>query len=153
MKNLLIILALILIPLSVCSQQSEQSNPLPLAKFNNNVKIPLTSKERSQIIEVYGEYADKYVFNNDQRLRSIKHILRNRVEIKLITDKNNRKACTKLSEVTILDGFVSELERDETFNPNNFNPLKYNFEFHSRAAAMYQVDGTNYYITIKSQYQ
>ncbi|WP_344711946.1 hypothetical protein [Winogradskyella damuponensis] len=153
MKKLMIILTLILMPLCMFSQQSKQKNPVPLAKFNDNVKLPLTATERAQIIEVYGEFADKYVFNNPHRLRSIKHILRNRVEIKLVTDEKNKKACPKLSEVSVFDGFVSELKRDENFNPNTFNPLKYNFEFHSRAAAMYQVNGTNYYIIIKSQYQ
>ncbi len=153
MKKLLTILVLLIMPLSVAGQQSKQKNPLPLAKYNDNVNMPLTINEREQINEVYGEYADKYVFSDPHRLKSIKHILRNRVEIKLITNETNKKTCTKLSEVSVFNGFVSDLERDKTFNPDNFNPLKYNFEFHSRAAAMYQVDNTNYYFIIKSQYQ
>ncbi|WP_299125318.1 hypothetical protein [uncultured Winogradskyella sp.] len=153
MKKLLTILTLILIPLFVGGQESKQRNPLPLAKYNDNVKLPLTVKERAQIIEVYGNYAEKYVFSDPNMLKSIKHILRNRVVIKLITDENDKKPCTKLSEVSILTGFVSDLERDKIFNPDSFNPLKYNFEFHSRAAGMYHVDNTNYYIIIKSQYQ
>jgi len=153
MKKLLTIFALILIPLYVLGQQSKQRNPLPLATYNNNVKMPLTANERAQIIEVYGDSADKYVFGNPHRLKSIKHILRNRVEIKLITDEDNKKPCPKLSEVSVFDGFVTNLKRDETFNPNSFNPLKYNFEFHSRSAGIYHVDNTSYYIIIKSQYQ
>jgi hypothetical protein len=151
MKKLLIILVLLILPLCASSQQSKQRNPLPLAKYNDNVKMPLTANERAQIIEVYGESADKLVFNIPHRLKSIKHILRNRVEIKLITDENSKKACPKLSEVKVFESEDSEL--DKTFNPNNFNPLKYNFNFYSRGAAMYQVDDTNYYIIIKSQYQ
>ena len=81
MKKLFTILSLILIPLCVSGQQSKQKNPLPLVKYDDNVKLPLTAKERSQIIEVYGDYAEKHVFSNPQRLKSIKHILRNRVEI------------------------------------------------------------------------
>ena len=153
MKRLLTILTLVFITYGVSGQQSKHKNPLPLAKYNNNVNMPLTANERAQIIEVYGEFADKFVFSNPHRLKSIKHILRNRVEIKLITDQNNKKACPKLSEVPVLNGFVPDLKRDKTFNPNNFNPLKYNFEFHSRAGAMYQVDNTNYFISINSQYQ
>lgn len=153
MKNLLIIFALLVMPLSVSSQQSNHKNPVPLAKFNDNVNLPLTANERAQIVEAYGEFADKYVFNNPNRLKNIKQILRNRVEIKLITDKNNIKACPKLSEVTVFNSFIPELKRDKSFNPKTFNPLKYNFEFHSRAGAMYHVDNTNYYISIKSQYQ
>ena len=67
--------------------------------------------------------------------------------------EKDKKPCPKLSEVSINNGFVSDLDRDKTFNPNNFNPLKYNFEFYSQSASIYQVDNTNYYIIIKSQYQ
>lgn len=153
MKKLLLILTVIIMPFGVSGQQSNHKNPLPLAKYDDNVSLPLTANERAQIIEAYGDYADKYVFNNPHRLKSIKHILRNRVVIKLVTDEKNKKAAPKLSEVSVFNGFVSDLKRDKTFNPNNFNPLKYNFEFYSRAAAMYQVDNTNYYIIIKSQFQ
>jgi hypothetical protein len=153
MKKFLIIITLMIIPFCVSSQESGHKNPLPLAKYNDNVDLPLTAKERAQITEVYGDSADKLVFNNPHRLKSIKHILRNRVEIKLITDDNNKKPCPKLSEVSFFDGSAIDSNKVEPFNPNNFNPLKYNFQFYSRAASMYQVDHTNYYIIIKSQYQ
>ena len=153
MKKFLTILIIVLLPLNVIGQDSKQKNPLPLAKFADNVNSPLTAKERSQIIEVYGDYANKYIFSKPHRLKSMKHLLRNRIVIKLISDENNKKPCTKLSEVELNDGFVSNLKRDESFDPNSFNPLKYNFEFYSRAASIYQVDNTDYYIIIKSQYQ
>ena len=153
MKKFIIIMTLILIPLYVSSQQSEHKNPLPLAKYDDNVDLPLTANERAQITEVYGESADKLVFNNPHRLKSIKHILRNRVEIKLILDESNKKPCPKLSEVSFFDGASLDAQKKEPFNPENFNPLRYNFNFYSRAASMYHVDHTNYYIIIKSQYQ
>ena len=149
MKKLLTILSLILIPLSMTGQQSKHKNPLHIAKYDDNVKLPLTAKERAQIIEVYGDSADKLVFSNPHMLKSIKHILRNRVIIKLITDENKKKACPKISEVSLFE----DSESDKVFNPNDFNPLKYNFNFYSRAGGIYQVDNTNYYIIIKSQYQ
>jgi len=153
MKKLLTILVVILLPISLFGQQKTQKSPLPLAKYDENVKLPLTTKERSQIIEVYGDYAEKYVFSDANRLRNIKQILRNRVVIKLITNKNEKKPCPKLSEVSLFDNYVSGIERDRVFDPKIFNPLKYNFEFHSTSASMIQVDNTNYFITIKSQYQ
>ena len=140
-------------PLSMFSQQSTKKQPLPLAKFNDNVNLPLTSNERAQIIEAYGESADKLVFNNAHRLKSIKHILRNRVTVELITDEKNKKACPKLSEVANFSTVDSDSKTNKVFNPANFNPLLYGLEFYTRAAAMYQVDNTNYYIIIKSQYQ
>lgn len=153
MNKLLTIIVVILMPMIMLGQQTKQKKPLPLAKYDDNVNLPLTAQERAQIIEVYGDYAEKHIFSKPHRLKSIKQLLRNRVEIKLISNENDKKPCPKLSEVSLCDGFVSDIKRDETFNPSTFNPLKYNFEFHSRAAAMYQVDNTNYYIIIKSQYQ
>jgi len=152
MKKLLTILSLVLIPFCVFSQQSKQKKAPLLAKFDDNVKLPLTTKERAQIIEVYGDSAEKYVFSNPHRLKNIKQILRNRVKIKLITEEKDKKKCSKLSEITINDGYVSGIKRDKVFNPKTFNPLKYNFEFYSTVGSMIKVDNTNYYIIIKSQY-
>jgi hypothetical protein len=49
--------------------------------------------------------------------------------------------------------YVSDLQRDANFNPQNFNPLKYLFNFYSRGTQMYRVDNTNYFIIIESQYK
>ena len=153
MKKAFIAIVLIINNISVYGQQKEHKNPLPLATYNENVNLPLTTKERNQIIEAYGESADKLVFNQPHRLKSIKHILRNRVEIRLITDEKNKKPCPKLSEVSFFNNSVTPSKTKTAFNPETFNPLNYNFEFYSRAASIYHVDGTNYYIIIKSQYQ
>ena len=153
MHKLLTILTLMLLPICVFGQQKSPKQPLPLAKFDKNVELPLTAKERQQILEVYGDKADKYVFSNKNRLKTIKQLLRNRVIIKKITDENEKKPCPKLSEVPLFNTYVPELERDQTFNPQDFNPLKYNFQFYSVGTYMYQVDNTNYYIIIKSQHQ
>lgn len=151
MKKLLFIFTLIVMPFCVSGQESKHTNPLRLAQFNENVNLPLTTKERAQIVEVYGDSADKLVFNIPHRLKSIKHILRNRVVIKLITNENDKKACPKLSEVALFND--SSIEEIKHFNPNDFNPLKYNLNFYSKDAGLFQVDNTNYYIIIKSQYQ
>lgn len=153
MKKLFTLIVLAFIPLMMSGQQSKSQQPLPVIKFRDNVKAPLTNIERAQIEEVYGEFAEEFIYSNPFRLLSVKNILRNRVVIELLTDNGKMKDCTKLSEVTVFNSFVKGLSRDEVFNPKNFNPLKYNFIFHSRAASIYHVDDTNYYISIKSQYQ
>ncbi|MCT4630816.1 hypothetical protein [Winogradskyella sp.] len=153
MKKTLTIFILILLPVCLFAQQPNKRVPLKVIQFKDNVEQPLTAKERLQIDEVYGDYAEKYVYGNAFSLKSIKDILRNRVVVKLITNEKDKKECQKLSEIPLLNSFVSDLERDETFDPKNFNPLKYNFAFHSKGSSMYQVDNTNYYIIIKSQYQ
>ncbi|MCB0400331.1 MAG: hypothetical protein KDD26_12100 [Winogradskyella sp.] len=152
MKKFLTIFILILLPLCSFGQEKSNKVPLKVIEFKDNVDLPLTAKERLQINEVYGKYAEKYVYSNTFRLKSIKDILRNRVVIEYISKESDKKDCQKLSEIPLLNSFVSDLERDKTFDPKNFNPLKYNFTFHSRGDTMYQVDNTNYFITIKSQY-
>ena len=153
MKKLLLILVVILLPIHLIGQQSKEKHPTPLVKFGDNVKLPLTTKEKAQIIEVYGEYANEYVFENPHRLRSLKHLLRNRIVYKTMSDNEDKKPYVNLSEVPLNNAFVEGLKRDVTFNAKNFNPLKYNFNLFTKRGGMYRIDGTNQYIIIKSQYQ
>ena len=140
--------------MSIAQNTSQiKRTPLPLAVYGDNLDAPLTQKERGFILEVYGDYAQKYVFDNPQRLKAIKQILRNRVKVQQALDEKMKKPCPKLSEVELNMAFNAALKRDEFFNPSTFNPLKYNFKFYSQGAAMYKVDNSNYYIIINSQYQ
>ena len=121
--------------------------------YNSNIDKPLTVAERAMINEVYGSTANKNIYSKPQRLKDIKNILRNRVEIKEISNPSDQKKCTLLSEVPIMDYYVYDIQRDATFNPDTFNPLKYLFNFYSYGSHMYRVDNTNYFIIIKSQHQ
>lgn len=58
---------------------------------------------------------------------------------------------TNLSLIELKDKY-NELTRDdkENFNPGNFNPLKYRFNFyHKDNSVYYRVDDTNFYIEVK----
>lgn len=134
------------------SQSKTQSKPLPVIIYNDNVNEPLTMKELAQIKEVYGDNAEVDILNRPQRVKDIKNVLRNRVEIFDAGDKD-LSSMPKLSQVELFDDYVPSLNRDFNFNPNNFNPLKYKFSFYSRNSSTYHVDGTGYYIIIKSQHQ
>ena len=46
---------------------------------------------------------------------------------------------------------IGILKRDEGFDPNNFNALKYNMNFFNSQALVYRVDNTDYIIVIKPQ--
>ncbi|WP_299519171.1 hypothetical protein [Winogradskyella sp.] len=153
MNKLLTIVIVMLLPICIFGQQKIQKQPLPLAKYDDNVKLPLTAKERSQVIEVYGDSAEKLVFNDAHRLKSIKNILRNRIEVKMITNQKDVKDCQKLSEVEVLGESTKTYVNVKTFDINNFNPLKYDFNFYARGGSMYHVDNTNYYIFVKAQNQ
>ena len=152
MKKLLTILVVMLLPICMFGQQKTQKMPLPLVKYNENVKLPLTVNERSQIIEVYGEHADKYVFDNPNRLKEVKNILRNRVVIEKHPNKD-LSSFKRLSEVPLVNDYNKNLQYDFGANVENFNPLKYNFNFFSRnGIEYYRIDNTQYLITILPQH-
>jgi len=118
--------------------------------FNKNVKDPLNTLEKNMLIEVYGESLQKNVLNNPQRLRSIKNIIRNRVEI--LNLPNYPKDYKLLSQVPLFNKYNSSLKR-EAFRKTTFNPLRYTFDFYTNETQVFRVDNTDYYIVIKSQYQ
>ena len=121
--------------------------------YDNSIYEPLTLKEEAQILEVYGLDAERFVFNSPQRLKDIKNILRNRVEI-IDAGLKDLSGISKLSEVQLFDDLVPNIKRDIEFNAINFNPLKYKFNFYSRDGnKYYRVDNTSFLIVIKSQYQ
>lgn len=141
---------------SICntSAQSQKKQHLKLVKYKDNVNAPLTNKERSMLEEVFLDKLDEYVLNRPQRLKNIKHFLRNRVEIKKMPKliKNTQKY-TLLSQVGLFNLYNKKLEFDKTFNKEKFNPLKYNLERHGHGGRIYRIDNTSYFILIKSQHQ
>lgn len=152
-RPLLVAAALFALIFSINAQSNNQNQPLPIVQYKANVDAPLSSFERQQLEEVYGDKLNSYILSKPQRLKAIKNILRNRVEILEFSNPQDQKESKLLSEVSLFNYYVPELKRDLVFNKNNFNPLKYNFSFYSRGASMYRVDNTNYYILIKPQYQ
>ncbi|WP_298761855.1 hypothetical protein [uncultured Psychroserpens sp.] len=149
---LMLLCALLTTP-TMFSQSANTSRKQKTVNYNSNVNSPLTNSELALINEVYGNKANANVLSKPQRLKDIKNILRNRVEIKNIPNQSDQKPCTLLSEVPLMDYYVDNLQRDTNFNPQNFNPLKYLFNFNSYGSHMYRVDNTNYFIIIKSQHK
>lgn len=156
MKKLLILGVVVCYTAATWSQSTTSINQKPLAKvdFSENINSPLTPKERTFITEVYGEYAEKYVFSNPNRLKDIKHILRNRVEVNEHPNKD-LSSLKKLSSVPLLTAFNANISRDASINASNFNPLKYQFNFFSRETQTkyYRVDNTQLLISILPQHK
>lgn len=134
--------------------QQKKQPPLKLVKYKDNVKTPLTMKERSMLEEVYADKLERYVLSRPSRLKDLKHLLRNRIEIKLMPDlvEYTQKYKT-LSEAGLFNSYNKNLKFDTSFNAETFNPLKYNMEFYGRGSRIYRIDNTNYFIIIKSQQQ
>jgi hypothetical protein len=131
--------------------QTQKNQNTQLVKFGKNVDAPLTAQELSMIKEVYQDKLDAYVLSKPQKVKNLKHLLRNRIVIKEITNLKDDDKYTLLSEVELFDIYNPSLKRDVAFNKSTFNPLKYNLEFYRMGSIIYKIDGTNFFIIIKPQ--
>lgn len=100
------------------------------------------------IREVFAGQADALVFkSNTSRLQLIEDFL-SRVAVQHKPEyagKNYRL----LSAMALQDKYNPALSRDVSYNPDNFNPLKYNFPMASKAKEIYRFDNTDYVIIIQ----
>jgi hypothetical protein len=143
---------LLIVPLGMNAQTSKKMT-YKSVKYKANVDAPLTNSEMGKIKEVYQESAKKEVLDSPIRVKQLKHLLRNRIRIIKIDIREKQRPCQLLSDIELFNPYNKALKREVVFNKENFNPLKYNFNFYPSATIMYRVDGTNYYIQIKSQFQ
>lgn len=155
MKKILMLVTAVLCTSVMVAQKNitKSQKRLTLVNYSENVDKPLTKKERIFIDEVYGEFADDYVYSNQNRLRELKNILRNRVILEEHPNKD-LSSLTKLSSVQLLKAFNPSISRDFRISSENFNPLKYQFEFFSRRTDIqyYWVDNTQILISILPQH-
>ena len=133
------------------SQAKHYPNALKHVVYDYNIDAPLTPNELKQIEEVYGDHTEEDVLSKPQRLKDIKHILRNRVEIIKAPGKD-LSSFTNLSTIPLFNAYNKALSRDVILNPSTFNPLKYQFNFYSRdGQKTFRFDNSEYLIVIKSQ--
>ena len=112
--------------------------------FPENVNIELNSEENNMIEEAFGMDLKNKILSNHSRLMDIKDILRNRVELFDAKEKNISSIMT-LSKVPLYDFRLFP----KSFDPHNFNPLLYNFNFYSKETLVYRVENTSYLIFIQ----
>lgn len=104
-----------------------------------------------RIVEVFGDQLEKLVLNDKDRLNGLNLLLEKRVKI-LIEPYATTEKYPKLSEFPLYDFYNKNLKRDEVFDVNTFNVLKYNLSFFSnREPKYYRVDNTDYLIKILAQ--
>lgn len=115
-----------------------------------NISNANAQQVNAKIQEVYGDKTQELVLNDPIRLDFLNDLLDNRVKI-IESPLSNDEKETKLSSVALLNKYNPSLTRDVVFDPLNFNPLKYNFNFFPKTASVYRVDNTNYLIVIQAQ--
>jgi len=104
-----------------------------------------------RLVEVFGDQLEKLVLNDKDRLNGLNLLLEKRVKI-IIEPYATFESYPKLSEFSVNNSYNKDLKRDDVFDINTFNVLKYNLSFFSnREIKYYRVDNTDYLIKILSQ--
>ncbi len=105
-----------------------------------------------RIVEVYGDQLENMVLRFESRLNSLTKLLNERIVIEVLPYSEG-EGFTKLSEVPLFNKYNKNLKRDEVFNPETFNALKYQMAFFTaREKVIYRVDNTSYIVKILSQF-
>lgn len=154
MKKSLVILSVLLLfsGYFTLAQTNKKSIHSKHVVYADNINDPLSASELKMIQEVYGAQSEELILNNSQRLKDVKNILRHRVEIVEVPNKD-LSSFKKLSSIPLYKEYNSALMRDMTINRRTFNPLKYQFPFFSKESLTVRVDNTPYLIHIKSQFE
>lgn len=153
MKQLLLLIFIILNVNLIKAQEDWKKKSTNEFIKQTNLNTDFSKEERNKVIEVFGDNSKKIVFDDPEFSKSIKHLLRNRIEVLKIEDPKKQKMTKLLSQVRLANFYNSSLKLDKNFDIDNFNPLKYNLEFFSKGSYIYRIDNTDYFIQILSQYK
>lgn len=129
---------------AVIAQNDFKKHDKWITHYPSNIDLPFSNDELKKIEEAYGLEFKKEILTNRILLKDIKDILRNRVEV-FNAEKKNISSITNLSTLPL---YNSKLLL-KAFDPNNFNPLLYEFDFYTKSNLVYRVDNTSYLIFIK----
>ena len=134
-----LLLSLVFFSCSFIFSQSEKHNSW-IIDINENVNTPLNTKEIKFIKDAYGNSGYERIISIKPLEQNIKDILRNRVKI-LIKKYSYDESIIGLNSVNSFNQFIK-------FNPKDFNPLIYEFNFDYESGQIFRVEGTDYIINI-----
>ena len=115
-----------------------------------NISDANAQQVNAKIQEVYGDKTQEIVQNDPERIKVLNDLLDNRIKI-VESPIVGEDKYPKLSSVPLANKYNPNLQRDLVFDPNNFNPLKYNMNFFTPTVQIYRVDNTDYIIVINTQ--
>lgn len=151
LKLLYILLLLFAVNVFTSEAQNKKEKALTQVKFNENTNAPLTTMEMSILTEAYGESLEALVLSKSQRLKDLKHLLRNRIQI---VDAKNKEVShfPLMSSQPTFKYYKKSFSKNILYQGLNFNPLQFNLNFYSKEATTYRIDNTNYILIIKPQH-
>ena len=115
-----------------------------------NINTMRAQQINPKIQEVYGNMTEQIAQNEPDRIKALNDLLENRIKIVKSPIVGEDKYI-KLSSVSLLNKYNPNLKRDEQFDPENFNALKYNMNFFTTQTQVYRVDNTDFIIVIEKQ--
>ena len=115
--------------------------------------VPLVSLSAQNVVdwrirEVYGDQLETITANDPERLTYLTELLEKRVSY-LDVPREPGEKYEKLSAFPVADKYNPTLRRDEVFDPEHFNVLKYDLDFFPRSVKVYRVDGTDWVIVVR----
>ncbi|WP_179005412.1 hypothetical protein [Winogradskyella forsetii] len=149
MKKFLLVLPLLFFSIATFSQNKSGIT----IQYPENVEAPLTKEEKAMIEEVYQSKTKELVYDDEQFLKDIKHLLRNRITIYQDSNPKTQKKGMLLSDTPLFNKHNKDLKRDVDFDLKNFNPLKYELDFFANGTYVYRIDNTDYFIQVTSQHR
>ena len=146
MKKTIIFLSILIFSSfgAVIAQNDSNNQKGWITHYPSNIDLPFSNDELKKIEEAYGLEFKKEILTNRILLKDIKDILRNRVQI-FNAEKKNISSITNLSTLPLYNSKLLP----KAFDPNNFNPLLYKFDFYTKSTLVYRVDNTSYLIFIR----
>ena len=141
-----LVLVCLLISWNLIAQKSKGIIELP-----SEVSAPLTNSERLQLLEVFGDSFSSLVMENPTQLQNLKFLMRSRIKI-ITTSKKDLSKIAKLSDLELFDAYNKNLQRPKTFDPSNFNPLIYQFQWYSPTQQIYHINNTDLLLQIIPQH-
>ena len=101
------------------------------------------------IIEVFQDKSQVVFDSNSRRYELIKHFFKNQVSVEYRPEYKDKKF-ESTNDLNLNNKNNSNLQRDESYSQNMFNPLKYNIPMNPIKKQMYRI-GLSDYIMIISQ--
>jgi hypothetical protein len=144
---LAVFIAIAIVSLSSFIEDASIENDNNAIKSLTNIDGVPKSKVNQFIKEVYGVYGDQVISENDNFYKALKFKLLHKFRYDVMTASSS-KEYQKLSEVPLMTKYNATLERDTTFDPLNFNPLKYDFNFNYGSHQVFQVDNSDFLIIV-----
>ncbi len=104
------------------------------------------------ISEVYINEGASQIAPGTRRYDYMKDLFENRIYfVKFDVSQDASKEIISISQVPLYTTYNTSLTRDEIIDIKNFNPFKYAFQFYTKKALAYRLDGTDYVMVIYPQ--